>query len=56
MDVKKHQLDPNPRIIQNDNSDDDLYLSIKIGNGQIGVLTAWIIRYPGIKTTWMFSI
>jgi len=36
MEIKKHQLEPSPRQVAEINTQDDIYLSIEIGNGQIG--------------------
>ena len=36
MEIKKHQLEPRPREVKAQSPQDEIYLSIKIGNGQIG--------------------
>jgi len=36
MEIKKYDLEPNPRTVNTESSSDEIYLSIKIGNGQIG--------------------
>lgn len=36
MEIKEYQLEPTPRTISSASSQDEIYLSIKVGNGQIG--------------------
>ncbi len=36
MEIKNYNLEPNPKIVNTESSSDEIYLSIKIGNGQIG--------------------
>jgi hypothetical protein len=36
MEIKNYTLEPNPRAVSANEGDDEIYLSIKIGNGQIG--------------------
>ena len=36
MDVQKYQLDPVPRTVTLEDPQDDIYLSVKVGNAQIG--------------------
>lgn len=36
MEIKNYDLEPNPRTVNTESSSDEIYLSIKIGNGQIG--------------------
>ncbi len=36
MEIKNYELEPNPRIVNTMNSQDDIYVTVKIGNGQIG--------------------
>lgn len=36
MEIKKFDLQPNPRVVSAESSSDELYISIKIGNGQVG--------------------
>lgn len=36
MEINEHALQPNPRNVNTDSPSDEIYLSIKIGNGQIG--------------------
>lgn len=36
MEIKKHQLEPNPRALEGAKNSDEIYISIEIGNGQIG--------------------
>ena len=36
MEIKNYDLAPNPRTVDTESSQDEIYVSIKIGNGQIG--------------------
>lgn len=36
MEIKEHQLEPNPRVLEESKNSDEIYISIEIGNGQIG--------------------
>lgn len=36
MEIKDYQLEPSPRIVKAKSPEDEIYLTIKIGNGQIG--------------------
>jgi len=36
MEIKNYELEPNPRTVNTESSQDEIYVSIKIGNGQIG--------------------
>ncbi|MBC6993174.1 hypothetical protein QWY85_06500 [Neolewinella lacunae] len=36
MEIKEHQLEPNPRVLEGSKNSDEIYISIEIGNGQIG--------------------
>lgn len=36
MEIKKHQLEPIPRVLEGAKKSDEIYISIEIGNGQIG--------------------
>lgn len=36
MDIKVHKLEPNPRHLEGLDSHDEIYITIEIGNGQIG--------------------
>lgn len=36
MEINNYELEPNPRVVNLENIGDDVYLTIEIGNGQIG--------------------
>lgn len=36
MEITEHQLEPSPRVLEGSKKSDDIYISIEIGNGQIG--------------------
>lgn len=36
MEIKEHQLEPNPRVLEGSKKSDEIYISIEIGNGQVG--------------------
>lgn len=36
MEIKEHQLEPIPRVLEGSTNSDEIYISIEIGNGQIG--------------------